>query len=84
MIRRAYRAMLEWAKAEGQPRQPRQTPLTYAAALTQTRPDHANAIATLTQAYIAARYAADSPSLETARRAEAALVELQSPKPDRS
>lgn len=77
MIRRAYRAMLEWAKAEGQPRQPRQTPLTYAAALTQTMPDRATAIATLTQAYIAARYAANSPSLDTARRAEAALVELQ-------
>jgi len=79
-IRRAYRAMLEWAKVNGhQPRRPQQTPLTYAEVLSQSMPDQAGAIATLTQAYIAARYAADSPSLETARDAEAALVELQRP-----
>jgi hypothetical protein len=77
IIRRAYRAMLEWAKAQGQPRQPKQTPLTYASALSQSMPHRASSIATLTQAYIAARYAAESPSLEIARRAEAALVELQ-------
>ena len=79
IIRRAYRAMLEWAKVNAQPRRPHQTPSAYADALSQAMPDHASAVAALTTAYVAARYAAEPPSIETARRAEAALVELQKP-----
>ncbi len=77
IVRRAYQSMLDWAKAAGHPRAPKQTPITYADSLTQSAPQHGDAIATLTRAYLTARYAADAPSLDEARRAEAAVVELQ-------
>ncbi|MEK7329137.1 MAG: DUF4129 domain-containing protein [Chloroflexota bacterium] len=69
--------MLDWAKAAGRPRAPKQTPIMYADSLTQSAPQHGDAIATLTRAYLTARYAADAPSLEDARQAEAAMVGLQ-------
>jgi hypothetical protein len=69
--------MLDWAKAAGHPRAPKQTPIIYADSLTQSAPQHGDAIATLTRAYLTARYAADAPSLDEARQAEAALAQLQ-------
>ncbi len=77
IVRRAYQSMLDWAKAAGRPRAPKQTPIMYADSLTQSAPQHGDAIATLTRAYLTARYAADAPSLEDARQAEAAMVGLQ-------
>ena len=77
IVRRAYQVMLEWAASLGRPRAPGQTPQTYAATLSQAAPPGAEAIVTLTQVYDVARYAAESPSLEEAHRAENALGRLQ-------
>lgn len=77
IVRRAYQSMLDWAKTTGHPRSPKQTPILYADALTQSAPQHGDAIATLTRVYLTARYAADAPSLEDARQAEAAAAELR-------
>ncbi len=77
IIRRAYQSMLEWAKALGRPRAPQETPLAFAETLRRVEPGHGVAIATLTSAYLTARYAADAPSLEEARQAEAAVAQLQ-------
>ncbi len=77
IIRRAYQSLLEWAKALGHPRAPKETPLAFANSLIQSTPQHQEAITTLTSAYLTARYAADAPPLEDARRAEAAAAELR-------
>ncbi len=77
IVRRAYQSMLEWAASLGRPRAPGLTPQTYAATLSQAAPPGAEAIATLTQAYEVARYAAAPPSLEEAHRAENALGQLR-------
>lgn len=77
IIRRAYQRLLAWAGALGQPRPPGATPLTFAGTLTQAVPAQAQVIADITRAYLTARYAADSPTLEEARQVESAAAELQ-------
>jgi hypothetical protein len=77
IIRRAYQAMLEWARSLRLPRAAGQTPRAYAQMLTGAVPEGHDAIDLLTQAYVLARYAADAPSLEQARRAEGAMARLK-------
>ena len=77
IIRRAYQAMLEWACSLRLPRAAGQTPRAYAQMLAGAVPEGNDAIDLLTQAYVVARYAADSPSLEQARRAEGAMARLK-------
>lgn len=76
IVRRAYQALLEWAASLGLSRAPRQTPSAYADVLTRAAPDLREPIAIVTGAYVQARYAAAGPSLEAARRAEAAMAQL--------
>jgi hypothetical protein len=77
IIRRAYQAMLAWARTVTQGRAAGQTPASYGEALARTLPQGRAAIATLTIAYERARYSAEPPSLEEARTAVGALDELQ-------
>jgi hypothetical protein len=77
IVRRAYQAMLEWARTVTQSRAAGQTPATYAEALARARPQARAAIHTLTGAYERARYADEPPSLAEARSAEGALSELR-------
>jgi hypothetical protein len=77
IVRRAYQAMLDWAQTATLPRTPSQTPAQYAAKLARAAPEGAEAVATLTRAYLRARYAAEAPSLEEARSAESAAARLK-------
>jgi hypothetical protein len=77
IIRRAYQAMLEWAQSLRLPRAAGQTPRAYAQMLAGAVPEAHDAIDLLTQAYVLARYAAETPSLEQARRAEGAMARLK-------
>jgi hypothetical protein len=77
IIRRAYQAMLEWARSLRLPRAAGQTPRAYAQMLAGAVPEGHEAIELLTQAYVVARYAAEAPSLEHARRAEGAMARLK-------
>lgn len=77
MVRRAYQAMLEWARTFAQGRSAGQTPASYAEALARAVPQGRAAIDRLTLAYERARYSAEPPSLEEARSAQGALNELQ-------
>lgn len=77
IIRQTYQAMLEWARSLRLPRAAGQTPRAYAQMLAGAVPEGHDAIDLLTQAYVLARYAAEMPSLEQARRAEGALARLK-------
>ena len=77
MARRAYQSMLDWATGLGRPRFPYQTPTTYAAALGAELPSVREAIDALTAIYVQARYATDPPSLDEARRAQQAALDLR-------
>jgi hypothetical protein len=78
IVRRAYQAMLAWAQTFSlPPRQAGETPAAYAATLAAALPEGREAFETLARVYALARYAADSPSLDQARRAQAALAQLQ-------
>ena len=77
MVRRAYQAMLEWARAVSRSRGAGQTPASYAEALARAVPQGRAAIDTLTLVYERARYGAEPPTLEEARSAQGALSELQ-------
>lgn len=77
IIRRAYQGMLEWARSLRLPRAAGQTPRAYAQMLAGAIPEGHDAIDLLTQAYVLARYAAEAPSLEQARRAEGAMARLK-------
>jgi len=77
IIRRAYQAMLEWARSLRLPRAAGQTPRAYAQMLAGAVPEGHDAIDLLTQAYVVARYAAEAPSIEHARRAEGAIARLK-------
>ena len=77
IVRRAYQAMLEWAHTVTQGRAAGQTPASYAEALARRLPQGRAAIVTLTGAYEQARYGAEPPTLDEARKAEGALNELQ-------
>ena len=77
IIRRAYQAMLEWARSLRLPRAAGQTPRAYAQMLAGAVPEGHEAIDLLTQAYVVARYAAEAPSLEQARRAQGAMARLK-------
>ena len=77
IVRRSYQGMLEWASALRLPRLAGQTPHTYGEALAGIVPEGRTAIATLTHAYILARYAAEAPTLEEARYAEQAWHQLR-------
>jgi Domain of unknown function (DUF4129) len=79
IIRRAYQSMLEWARLNGRARFPYQTPLMYADALGADLPHINEAIASLTHAYVLARYSIDPLPPDEARRAQAALEQLQEP-----
>ncbi|HZY46069.1 MAG TPA: DUF4129 domain-containing protein, partial [Anaerolineae bacterium] len=76
IIRRAYRSMLDWARLNGRARFPYQTPLKYADALGADLPHAKEAIASLTQSYVLARYSIDPLPPDEARRAQAALDRL--------
>ena len=69
--------MLEWARSLRLPRAAGQTPRAYAQMLAGAVPEGHDAIDLLTQAYVVARYAAEAPSLEHARRAEGAMARLK-------
>jgi hypothetical protein len=75
-VRRAYQGMLEWARSIRLPRAAGQTPGNYARLLAGAVPEAHDAIDILTQAYIQARYAAEAPAPEVARRAEGAMAQL--------
>ncbi|MCC7358156.1 MAG: DUF4129 domain-containing protein [Anaerolineales bacterium] len=77
IVRRSYQAMLEWASALRLPRLAGQTPHVYGEALAGIVPEGQAAIATLTHTYMLARYAADAPTLEEARHAEQAWLQLR-------
>ncbi len=77
IVRRAYQAMLEWARTVTQSRAAGQTPASYGEALARAMPQGRAAIHTLTGAYERARYGAEPPSLDEARTAQGALNELQ-------
>ena len=77
IIRRAYQAMLEWARSLRLPRAAGQTPRAYAQMLAGAVPEGHDAIDLLTQAYVVARYAAEAPTIEHARRAEGAMARLK-------
>jgi hypothetical protein len=76
-VRRAYQGLLEWAQTLHPPRAPSQTPAAYADALAQAVPEGEEAIAVLTGAYLPARYGAEPPSPDDARRSEEALAQLR-------
>jgi hypothetical protein len=82
IVRQAYQRMLNWARSLGWPRLPYQTPAMYAKTLGTALPQADQAIDTLTQSYIRARYATDPLSLEEARRAQAVVAQLQVTPPD--
>jgi hypothetical protein len=77
IVRRAYQAMLEWARQAAQGRTAGQTPSSYGEFLARAVPQGRAAIATLTLAYERARYGAEPPTLDEARGAQGALNELQ-------
>ena len=77
MVRRAYQAMLEWALSLSLPaRRAGQTPQAYAEIIAQSLPQGRPDLEVLTRAYLAARYAAEAPSLEEARSAQGAVRQL--------
>ncbi len=76
LIRRAYQDMLEWAASRGLQRPAGHTPRRYAEMLTQAEPTAQDALATLTRAYVQARYADEPPSVDEAREAEKALEQI--------
>lgn len=75
-IRRAYQAMLEWAKRKGWPRAAGQTPVQYAAALIQNQPPAREALAALTHHYQQARYSAEPLEAADAQAAESAVEQI--------
>jgi hypothetical protein len=75
-VRRAYQAMLEWARTIRLPRAAGQTPGSYARLLSGAVPEAHDAIEILTTAYMQARYAAEAPAPEVARSAEGAAARL--------
>jgi hypothetical protein len=77
IVRRLYQALLAWAAARGQAREPHQTPAMYADVLTTLSPQSPAAIETLTEVYVRARYANEPLSPDDARRAAASLDTLQ-------
>jgi hypothetical protein len=82
MVRRAYQAMLEWAlNLSLPPRLAGQTPQAYAETIAQSLPEGRPELAILTNAYLAARYADEAPSLEVARSAQGAVQQLRSLSP---
>jgi hypothetical protein len=86
MVRRAYQAMLAWALSLSLPaRRAGQTPQAYAETIAQSLPQGRPDLDVLTRAYLAARYAAEGPSLEEARSAQGAVRQLLalSPAPSR-
>ncbi len=82
IIRRAYRSMLDWARAHGYSRFPYQTPSLYAIALSEKFPFAKEPIDSLTRSYLLARYSIDPLSPEESRRAQDAIDQLHSAKID--
>lgn len=91
-IRRAYQNLLHWASAHDRARLPGQTPTRYAQVLLTTLPDPVmqtaseqaplalpEALTTLTDAYIRARYAIEPLTSTDAEQAEAASKRLIEP-----
>lgn len=79
-IRLAYQRLLQALEQRQTPRQPGQTPTRVAALLAERLPAGAVAIATLTGAYVAARYggAVDASTAREADQAAQTLVDLLS------
>jgi hypothetical protein len=73
IVRRAYQTMLQWANT--QPRTPQQTPLAYAQALSNSRPQARAALTLLTEVYVRARYG-QHISADEARQAEQAVQQI--------
>lgn len=69
-VRRAYQDLLAWAASYNLARAAGQTPLAYSSHLMRALPEARDAIAEVTGAYLQARYAAEPPTPEAARRAE--------------
>ncbi len=76
-VRRAYQALLEWAKSIGRPRAPEQTPLMFATSLAKARPEVSESIMRLTESYVRARYSIDPITPDEARLAVQSLDTLQ-------
>ncbi len=76
-IRAVYQRLLARAADSGHPRASAQTPLEYAPDLAETWPQPADAIQVITAGYVEARYAADPPSVETARAVTTAWDEIE-------
>jgi hypothetical protein len=74
-IRAIYQQLLQRAAIGGTPRAPAQTPLEYRPDLEQLLHD-APALSVITAGYLEARYAADPPDVETARRVAEAWTEM--------
>ena len=71
-IRRIYQALLAWAAAAGQTRPPGATPGEYLALLAGHHPERQPLLATITAAYIQARYCPDPLPAELADEAQRA------------
>jgi len=76
LIRQAYQSLLAWAASLGWPRGAGQTPTQYAEHLTRANPAARDSLATLTRAYLRARYSAEAPTLDEAHEAERAAAKL--------
>jgi hypothetical protein len=64
VVRRLYQAMLRKMSALGRARAPEVTPRAYARTLGEVLPGEGQAVSTLTEAYLVARYAPDPPTPE--------------------
>lgn len=76
-IRRAYQRLLAAARQRDWGRLPGQTPDAYRAALEERLPDAAEPLASLTRAYLVARYAPDDLTEAQAEEAEAAWERIR-------
>ncbi len=76
-VRRLYRQLLAVARRWGRPHRPGQTPTDLAASLAGLVPGESESVATLTQAYIVARYSPEPPTEEVVARAGQALGRIE-------
>lgn len=75
-VRQAYQTLLDWAAERGHTRSPDLTPTRFADYLAALYPDETDALFTLTQAYLTARYGASAPPHGTVAAARHAAQQL--------
>ncbi len=83
-IRRLYRGLLARMAAVDRPRAPGLTPRAYARALAPQVPGCGAAVATLTEAYLLARYAPEEPGAEELTAAQSAWEDIERSLAERS